>query len=91
MIAVLPNTFTISDADRHQYLDQMQRSAERYSHHHINFVWLQADDHPEFEKAFDLGFDLPALVVVNAKKRAFGRPDGRFGKDTINRYFPVPQ
>ena len=49
-------------------------------------MWLAADDHPDFEKTFDIGFDLPALIVVDYKKRAYGRPDGRFGKDTINRY-----
>ena len=68
MVALLPSSFTSTEEERQIHLDQMMRSAERYSHHHINYVWLAADDHPDFEKTFDIGFDLPALIVVDLKK-----------------------
>ena len=52
----------------------------------FKFLWVQAGDHSDIEKKFNLAFGFPAMVIINKNKSLFSVLKGAFSKEGISKF-----
>jgi len=64
----------------------LKKSAKANRNYRLTHFWLQAGDQLDLERALNLGFGFPAMVVVSPTKQVFGTLRGSFSLEGIKDY-----
>jgi len=74
-------------AGRNTAVKLLQTTAYNFRKRPFGFLWAQAGDQPELERALDVGgFGYPAMVAVNAKKKKYAILRGAFAEKSITEF-----
>jgi len=86
VITFLSNIYGSSASERNSYIKLLKESAKKQVGKPFKFFWVQAGDHQDVEKKFNLAFGFPALVIINKHKQLYSVLRGAFTKDGINNF-----
>ena len=87
VIAVLPNMKDCTAEIRFEYLGMLNQVVASNESLKFTYFWLQAGDHPKFEKDLKLDFGFPTLIVVTQK--GYGVMYGSFTITEIKRFLTL--
>jgi len=85
VVSILNDILDSGASGRNEHLEMLRTLGDKYKSKMWGWVWAAAGQHPELEKALDIGgFGYPALAVVNVKKKVYVLLTGAYSAEGID-------